>query len=244
MMKSTIARRSAVTSTARELRHPFEIKAFVAKYGGTANYKIRAKHAIYSQGEPADCVIYIQKGEAQVTVVSKHGKEAVIAVLEAGDLCGEGCLIGETLRLSTITAMTECVIARLDKATVNRAIHEDLAFAEFFSMYTLNQSAKLRDNLIDQLFNSSEKRLARILLLLTNFGQEGRSETVIKQIDQQTLARMVGTTRSRINFFMNKFRRLGYIEYNGRISVHSSLLGVVLHDQSSGELKKLEPGAA
>lgn len=227
-MKSIAITRSANAGKA------FDVKAFVAKYGGVVGSKIKARHTVYSQGDAADCVFYIQKGQAQVTIVSNHGKEAVLAMLEAGDFCGEGCLISEPLRLATVTTITECIVARLEKAAVNRAIHEDVRFAEFFAIYILNQTARLRENLIDRLFNSSELRLARILLVLTNFGQDGRTESVIDKIDQQTLARMVGTTRSRINYFMNKFRRLGYIDYNGRISVHSSLLGVVLNDQSPG----------
>ena len=230
-MRSAIATKPAIARMASEENYPFDVKAFVAKYGGVADSKIKAKRTLYAQGEPADCVFYIQKGQAQVTVVSQHGKEAVIAVLESSDLCGEGCLISEPLRLSTATTMTECIIARLEKDAVNRAIHQDVAVAEFFAKYILNQSARLRENLVDHLFNSSELRLARMLLVLTNFGQDGRSESVIDKIDQQTLARMVGTTRSRINYFMNKFRRLGYIEYNGKINVHSSLLGVILHEK-------------
>jgi CRP-like cAMP-binding protein len=169
-----------------------------------------------------------------------EGKEAVIALLGRGDFCGEGCLVGEPLRMATATAMTKCVVARLEKATVIRAIHEDAAFSEFLVAYVLKRTARLTDTLIDQLFNSSEKRLARVLLLLANYGKEGRSETVINKIDQETLASMIGSTRSRVNFFMNKFRKLGLIEYNGKINVHSSLLRVVLHDQTLGAFGDLE----
>jgi CRP-like cAMP-binding protein len=231
-LKSPIVTSSAIIGGATVVRPPFDVKAFVAKYGGMSGSKVKEKHAIYTQGERADYLFYIQSGQAQLTVVSEQGKEAVIAVLEAGDFCGEGCLVGELLRISTVTTTTECVIARLEKAAVIRAIHDDLTFAEFFAMYVLNRTVRLTDDLIDHLFNSSEKRLARALLLLANYGKEGRLETVINKVDQQTLAQMVGTTRSRINFFMNKFRRLGYIEYNGQIHVHSSLLSVVLHDPS------------
>jgi CRP/FNR family cyclic AMP-dependent transcriptional regulator len=219
---------------ASDTKPSFDPSAFVAKYGGVIGGRIQAKHALYSQGATADCVFYFQKGTAQLTVVSKHGKEAVIAVLGTCDFCGEECLVGEPLRLSTVTTMTESVVARLEKAAVIRAIHDDPRIAEFFAMYFLIRTVRLKDDLIDHLFNSSEKRLARILLLLANYGKEGRSEAVINKVDQQTLARMVGTTRSRVNFFMNKFRKLGYIEYNGRINVHSSLLNVVLHDQPLG----------
>jgi CRP/FNR family transcriptional regulator, cyclic AMP receptor protein len=212
----------------------FDPAAFVAKYGGVIAFKYGAKHTIYSQGDAADCIFYFQKGQAQLKVISKQGKEAVIAVIEAGDFCGEGCLIGEPLRMSTLATMTESIVSRLEKAAVIRAIHDDLAFAEFFVMYVLNRTVRLTDDLIDHMFNSSEKRLARVLLLLANYGKEGRVETVIAKIDHQTLAQMVGTTRSRVNFFMNKFRKLGYIDYNDHISVHSSLLNVVLHDQTDG----------
>ena len=186
------------------------------------------------QGDAADSIYYIKKGQIQLTVISMQGKEAVIAVLGAGDFCGEGCLVGEPLRMATATTMTQCVIVRLEKAIVIRAIHEDREFSEFLVTYVLKRTARLTDNLVDQLFNSSEKRLARILLLLANYGKEGRTETVINDVDQETLAQMIGATRSRVNFFMNKFRKLGLIEYNGRINVHSSLLRVVLHDQPLG----------
>jgi CRP-like cAMP-binding protein len=210
---------------------PFDPAVFVAKYGGATGFSYGAKHALYSQGDVADCIFYFQKGRAQIKVISKEGKEAVIAVVEAGDFCGEGCLVGEPLRMSTAATMTESLVLRLEKAAVIRAIHDDLTFAEFFLMYVLNRTVRLTDDLIDHMFNSSEKRLARVLLLLANYGKEGRVETVISKIDHQTLAQMVGTTRSRVNFFMNKFRKLGYIDYNDRISVHSSLLNVVLLDQ-------------
>jgi CRP/FNR family transcriptional regulator, cyclic AMP receptor protein len=216
------------------MQPPFDPAVFVAKYGGVIAFKYEAKHTIYSQGDAADYILYFQKGQAQLKVISKQGKEAVIALVEAGDFCGEGCLIGEPLRMSTLATMTESLVSRFEKAAVIRAIHDDSAFSEFFVMYVLNRTVRLTDDLIDHLFNSSEKRLARILLLLANYGKEGRVETVIARIDHQTLAQMVGTTRSRVNFFMNKFRKLGYIDYNDRISVHSSLLNVVLHDQASG----------
>jgi CRP/FNR family cyclic AMP-dependent transcriptional regulator len=161
-------------------------------------------------------------------------------VLGTSDFCGEGCLVGEPLRMMTATTMTQCVVVRLEKATVIRAIHEDPEFSEFLVSYLLKRTARLTDNLVDQLFNSSEKRLARILLLLANYGKEGRTETVINNVDQETLAQMIGATRSRVNFFMNKFRKLGLIEYNGRINVHSSLLRVVLHDQPLGMPAGLE----
>jgi CRP-like cAMP-binding protein len=214
-------------------RPQFNVKAFIAKYGGTAGTKVSAKQLVYSQGDQADCIYYIQAGTVHISVISEQGKEANIATLEAGDLCGEGCLIGDAVRTATAQAITECVVARLDKAAVMRAIHDDPTISEFFALYALRWSSKYKDDLLHQLFNSSEKRLARVLLTLTNFGKEGRSEPVIQNINQDTLARMVGTTRSRINYFMNKFRRLGYIEYNGTINVHSSLLNVILPDRST-----------
>jgi CRP/FNR family transcriptional regulator, cyclic AMP receptor protein len=218
----------------------FDPAQFVAKYGGVTGTRYPAKHILYSQGDDADCIYYFQKGQAQIKVLSEEGKEAVIAVVEAGHFCGEGCLIGEALRMSTVATMTECLVTRLEKAAVIRALHDDLQFAEFFVMYVLNRTVRLTDDLIDHMFNSSEKRLARVLLLLANYGKDGRVETVINKIDHQTLAQMVGTTRSRVNFFMNKFRKLGYIDYNDRISVHSSLLNVILHDNPISPLEGAE----
>jgi CRP/FNR family transcriptional regulator, cyclic AMP receptor protein len=202
--------------------------------------ELDARHAVFLQGDVADCIFYIRKGQIQLTVLSMEGKEAVIALLDAGDFCGEGCLVGEPLRMSTATTLTKCVIARLEKSAVIRAIHEDAEFSEFLVQYVLKQTARLTDTLVDQLFNSSEKRLARVLLLLANYGKEGRTETVINNINQDTLAQMIGSTRSRVNFFMNKFRKLGLIDYNGKIHVHSSLLSVVLHDQALGGSEALE----
>ena len=218
----------------------FNYGKFVSKYGGLLGRRYEAKQIIYAQGDPADCIFYIEKGRLQLAVVSVEGKEAVIAVLEEDDFCGEGCLVGEPLRMSTATAMTECIVTRLEKRTAIRAIHEDSEFSEFFLKYVLKQTARLTETLVDQLFNSSEKRLARVLLLLANYGKEGRADTVIGNVDQETLAQMIGATRTRVNFFMNKFRRLGFIEYNGHITVHSSLLRVVLHDQPLAA----PPGAA
>jgi CRP/FNR family transcriptional regulator, cyclic AMP receptor protein len=219
---------------------PFDPSVRLSKYGAPIVSDVGAKQTIFSQGDAADCIYYVQKGQIQLTVISMEGKEAVIAVLNAGDFCGEGCLVGEPLRMAGATTMTPCVVVRLEKATVIRAIHEDPDFSEFLVAYVLKRTARLTDNLVDQLFNSSEKRLARVLLLLANYGKEGRTETVINKIDQETLAQMIGATRSRVNFFMNKFRKLGLIEYNGKINVHSSLLRVVLHDQPLGTLDGLE----
>jgi len=223
----------------------FDPVAFVGKYGGVLGARYGPKHTLYAQGDEADCVFYFHKGQAQIKVLSKQGKEAVIAVVEPGYFCGEGCLVGEPLRMWTVTTMTDCIISRFEKASMIRAIRDDLTFAEFFVMYVLNRTVRLTDDLIDHMFNSSEKRLARILLLLANYGKEDRVETVINNIDHQTLAHMVGTTRSRVNFFMNKFRKLSYIDYNSdyssRISVHNSLLNVVLHDQPTGAVDVIGP---
>jgi CRP-like cAMP-binding protein len=242
-MTPPIVQPSATPGVIGKTRPTFDIHAFAAAYGGVTDVKIKPKQTIYAQGDPADCIFYIQEGRVQLAVVSEQGREAVIAILEAGSFCGETCLVGQPLHMATATAMTSGMTARLDKTAVMRAIHDDLAFAEFFVMYVLDETVRLRDNLIDHLFNSSEKRLARVLLLLADYGKEGRMEPVINKVDQQTLAQMVGTTRSRVNFFMNKFRKLGFIEYNGHISVHSSLLSVLLHDQPLGALSDSKPSA-
>jgi CRP/FNR family transcriptional regulator, cyclic AMP receptor protein len=223
---------------------PFDPCAYFTSHENISVLEIGENQSVFLQGNVADCIFYIQKGQVQLTVVSIEGKEAVIGLLDVGDFFGEGCLVGEPLRMSTATAMTRCVIARLEKAAVIRAIHEDAEFSEFLVQYVLKQTARLTDTLVDQLFNSSEKRLARILLLLANYGKEGRTETVINKIDQETLAQMIGSTRSRVNFFMNKFRKLGLIDYNGKIHVHSSLLSVVLHDQMLGVYERLEDPSA
>jgi len=213
---------------------PFDAKAFAAKYGGLTIINYQANTIVFAQGDAADCVFYIQQGKVKFSVVSEQGKEAVIAVLETGDLCGEGCLAVQPLRISTATTMTDCVMVRLEKASVVRAMHDNHAFCDFLMAHLLTQNVRLNDDLINHLFNSSEKRLARALLLLANYGKEVGEEHVIPKIDQQTLAKMIGTTRGRVSHFMNKFRRMGFIEYNGEIHVHSSLLNVVLHDQPTG----------
>jgi CRP/FNR family transcriptional regulator, cyclic AMP receptor protein len=186
---------------------------------------------VFSQGTPADAVFYIQKGKVKVTVLSEQGKEAVVAVLGPDEFCGEGCLTGQPVRLATATAMTECEIMRLEKAAMIRVLHEEPAFSEMFVSHLLARTIRVEADLVDQLFNSSEKRLARALLLLANFGKEGEPEPILAKISQETLAEMIGTTRSRVSAFMNKFRELGLIDYNGRIEVHRSLLNVVLHEQ-------------
>jgi CRP/FNR family transcriptional regulator, cyclic AMP receptor protein len=216
----------------RKAKLPFDPKVFLAKVnGGRVISNYWKDQTVFRQGDPANSVFYIQSGKVKATVVSEQGKEAVVAILGADDFFGEGCLAGQPLRLSTVSAMTECVIVRIAKADITRVIHEEPAFAELFISHLLSRNSRVEEDLVDQLFNSSEKRLARVLLLLANFGKEGRPEPVIAKISQETLAEMIGTTRSRVSFFMNKFRELGLIDYNGHIEVHSSLLNVVLHDQ-------------
>jgi CRP-like cAMP-binding protein len=215
----------------RKAKLPFDPKEFLLKVnGGRAVSDYRKDQTVFRQGEPANAVFYIESGKAKKTVVSEQGKEAVVALLNAGDFFGEGCLAGEMLRLSTVTALTKCTIARISKADITRVIHEEPAFAELFIAHLLARNSRVEEDLVDQLFNSSEKRLARTLLLLANFGKDGRPEPIIAKVSQETLAEMIGTTRSRVSFFMNKFRKLGLIDYNGHIEIHSSLLNVVLRD--------------
>ena len=216
----------------RKAKPPFDPKVFLSKVnGGRAISEYRKDKTIFRQGDPSDAVFYIQSGKVKTTVVSEAGKEAVVALLGTGDFFGEGCLTGQPQRLATVSALTECVIVRISKTDITRVIHEEPAFAELFISHLLARNSRVEEDLVDQLFNSSEKRLARTLLLLANFGKEGRPEPIIAKVSQETLAEMIGTTRSRVSFFMNKFRKLGLIDYNGSIEVHSSLLNVVLHDQ-------------
>ena len=211
---------------------PFDPKAFLAKAnGGRTISQYRKNKIVFSQGDPADSVFYIRVGKVKLTVISEQGKEAVVAIMGPDEFCGEGCLTGQLRRLATATAMTDCEIMRLDKETFVRVLHEEPAFSEMFVAHLLVRTSRVEEDLVDQLFNSSEKRLARALLLLANFGKDGKPEPIIAKISQETLAEMIGTTRSRVSHFMNKFRELGLIDYNGSIEVHSSLLSVVLHDQ-------------
>src|SRR5476651_1541612 len=210
---------------------PFDPKAFLAKVnGGRSITTYRKDQTVYTQGAPADSVFYIQSGKVRKTVVSEQGKEAVVALFGTGDFFGEGCLTGQPLRLATVRATAECVIVRITKADVIRVIHEEPAFAELFIAHLLARNSRVEEDLVDQLFNSSEKRLARVLLLLANFGKDGKPEPVTAEISQETLAEIVGTTRSRVSHFMNKFRKLGFIAYNGHLQIHSSLLSVILRD--------------
>jgi CRP-like cAMP-binding protein len=209
----------------------FDPIAFLTSVGEGRSIKEWSEgEVIFTQGDRADALFYIQEGKVKVTTISSHGKEAVVAILGSGDFFGEGCLAGQPLRISTVVTMGESVIARLNKAAVVRVLHDEPTFSELFTTHLLARNIRMEADLIDQLFNSSEKRLARLLLLLANFGQEGKPQPVIAKISQETLAEMIGTTRSRVSFFMNKFRRLGFIQYNGHLEVHTSLLSVVLHD--------------
>jgi len=217
---------------ATKRRPPFNPKSFLAKVGeGHSIGKYRRDRIVFSQGEPADAVFYIQRGKVKVTVISEQGKEAVVAILGTDEFFGEACLAGQAQRIATVTTMTDSVIARLGQEAVVRVIHQEPAFSEMFIAHLLSRAIRVEADLVDQLSNSSEKRLARLLLLLANFGKEGTPEPIIAKISQETLAEMIGTTRSRVGFFMNRFRKLGFIEYNGGIEIHSSLLNVVLHDQ-------------
>jgi CRP/FNR family transcriptional regulator, cyclic AMP receptor protein len=188
------------------------------------------KQGVFVQGDSADAVFYIQRGKVRLSVVSRKGKEATIGVLNEGDFFGEGCLAGQPLRMCTATAMTDCELMRIDKKSMMAVIHRERAFSDLFVTYLLTRNIRYEEDLVDQLFNSSEKRLARVLLLLANFGKDGKPEVAIPRISQETLAEMVGTTRGRVSFFMNRFRKMGFVQYNGVLEVHSSLLNVVLHD--------------
>ena len=214
-----------------KLKSLFDPKSFLTKVAeGRTIAEYSKDQMVFSQGDPADAVFYIQKGRVKLTVVSNTGKEAVIAILDTGDFLGEGCLAAQPIRMATATAISNGSIVRLEKAAMIRMLHDEPAFSEMFVSYLLSRNMRIEEDLVDQLFNSSEKRLARVLLLLSHFGKEGKPESVIAKISQETLAEMIGTTRSRVSFFMNKFRKMGFIEYNGGLHVHSSLLNIVLHD--------------
>jgi CRP/FNR family cyclic AMP-dependent transcriptional regulator len=213
----------------------FNPNTFLATIGeGRKNLTFPKKQGIFTQGDPADAVFYIQKGKVKLTVVSKTGREATIGILGEGDFFGEGALAGQALRMGSAGSMTDCEILRIDKKAMMNALHREHAFSDLFVAYLLARNIRYEEDLVDQLFNSSEKRLARVLLLLAHFGKDGVPETVVPKISQESLAEMVGTTRSRVSFFMNRFRKLGFVDYSGGpeggLQVHSSLLGVVLHD--------------
>jgi CRP/FNR family transcriptional regulator, cyclic AMP receptor protein len=217
---------------ARKQLKDFDPKIFLSTVAvGRTLLHYRAKQVIFSQGDSADAVFFIQEGRVKLSVLSKQGKEATIALLGKDDFLGEGCIASDQpLRLATATAVTDCSILKIEKAKMLRTLHEEHAFSDMFVGYVVERHNRTQADLVDQLFNSSEKRLARALLMLSRVGKRDKSETVIPRVSQGTLAEMVGTTRSRVNFFMNKFRKLGFIEYNGGLEVNSSLLSVVLHD--------------
>ena len=210
----------------------FDPRIFLAKVGtGKQVLEFHKNQHVFEQGDVADTVFYIQSGKVKLTVVSEQGKEAVVAILEPGQFFGEGCMNGHPLRIATTTAIEDCVITSITKDAMITAIHDEPKFSELFMTYLLTRNSRIEEDLIDQLFNSSERRLARLLLLLANFGKEGSPQPISPNISQETLAEMIGTTRSRVSYFMNKFRNLGLINYNGHIEVHSALLNAVLHDK-------------
>lgn len=213
-------------------RRVFDPKSFLARIGeGRSSLRYDKGQAIFSQGDVADAVFYIQKGKVKLSVVSAQGKEAVVAMLGTDAFFGEGCLAAQTLRNSSVTAMVDTTVMRIEKAAIVRVLHDEPAFSELFIAHLLNRNIRVEADLVDQLFNSSEKRLARLLLMMANYGNQGPPQPMIAKVSQETLAEMIGTTRARVSFFMNKFRRLGYINYNGHIEIHRSLLDVVLYDQ-------------
>ena len=213
-------------------KRDFDLKAFLATIGeGRKFVLVPKKQTIFAQGDPSDAVFYIQNGKVKLTVVSNDGKEATIGILSEGDFFGEGCLAGQSRRMASATALTDAAVLRIEKSAMMRVLHREHTLSDMFVAYLLARNIRYEEDLVDQLFNSSEKRLARILLLLAHFGKEGTPETVVPKIGQETLAEMVGTTRSRVSFFMNRFRKLGFIDYNSEgLQVHSSLLNIVLHD--------------
>lgn len=215
---------------------PFNVKSFLSAVGGAGGEgrtisKYRTNDKVFSQGDPADSVFFIQAGKVKVCIVSELGKEAVVAIHGKGDFFGEGCLNAQPLRLATVVAMNECSIMRIEKQAMIRVLATEHKFSDAFIAHLLARNARVEEDLVDQLFNSTEKRLARVLLLMANFGKEGKPEPVIAKISQETLAQIVGTTRSQVSTFMNKFRQLGFIRYNGDLEVHNSLLNVILHDK-------------
>jgi len=220
---------SAAAATRK--RREFDPATCLATIGqGRKNLVLRKKRVIFAQGDRADAVFYIQEGKVKLTVVSKSGKEATLGILNPGDFFGEGALAGQTVRMGFAVSITECQLLRIEKKAMMLALHREHTFSDMFVAYLLERNIRYEEDLVDQLFNSSEKRLARMLLLLAHFGKDGVPESVVPKISQETLAEMVGTTRSRVSFFMNRFRKLGFIHYNGGLQVHSSLLNVVLHD--------------
>jgi CRP/FNR family transcriptional regulator, cyclic AMP receptor protein len=233
-MSAIAATRKAKKNSARSPSRleSFRPDAFLSQAGvGRKIMEIRKDKPVFSQGDPGDSVFYIQKGKVRLAVVSEQGKEATVSMLGPGSFVGEDCIAGvQCVRMASAIAMTDCTVLRIEREEMMRVVHEEHVFSDVFVAYLLARNSRIQEDLIDQLFNSSEKRLARALLLLANFGKEGKPEPVIPSISQEMLAEMIGTTRSRVSFFMNRFRKLGFIEYNGSLEVHSSLLNVVLHD--------------
>jgi CRP-like cAMP-binding protein len=217
----------------RKATTAFDARAFLTKArAGRSVSTYRKKQVVFVQGDPADAVFYLEKGQIKLTVVSDQGKSAIVAVLDRGDFFGEGCLAGQPVRMATASAVTDASVVRVERQAMIRLLHERSPFSERFMAHLLARNVRIEEDLVDQLFNSTEKRLARVLLLLARFGKEGATEPMIPKISQEVLAEMVGTTRPRINEFMNKFRKLGFIDYNGGLHIHSSLLNVLLHDKS------------
>jgi CRP/FNR family transcriptional regulator, cyclic AMP receptor protein len=228
-MKLVEPKEAPVEKSAKDM---FDPKIFLAKVGaGKTILEFQKNQHVFEQGDVADTVFYIQKGKVKLTVLSEQGKEAVVAILEPGQFFGEGCMNGHARRIATTTAMEDCLITAITKTAMIAAIHDEPQFSELFMAYLLTRNSRIEEDLIDQLFNSSERRLARMLLLLANFGKEGSPQPISPNISQETLAEMIGTTRSRVSHFMNKFRKLGLISYNGHIEVHNSLLSAVLHEK-------------
>jgi CRP/FNR family cyclic AMP-dependent transcriptional regulator len=221
----------------------FDLETFAANFGGVTILKLKPGAVLFRQGEPADALFYLQEGHVQTTVVSRHGKEGILGIVEPGSFCGEGALLGNRFRVGTAVCLGSSVVARVERANVIRAIRQDPAIAEFFIAFALTSVVRLREKLVSQLFDSSEIRLARHLLILANC-DNGRREHVIRNVDQEALAQMIGTTRSRVNYFMNKFRRLGYIDYNGNIVVHGTRLNEALREPSFPPRAARKPTAA
>ncbi len=226
--------KAATTARAAKSRPAFDARTFLTSLAsvnaGRSSARYRPKDVVFRQGDPADAVFYVEKGKIQLTVVSEHGKEGVIAILGVGEFFGEGCLAGQARHMATASAMADLVVIRIEKEMMVSLLRDQPSLSAMFLAYVLSRNIQIEADLVDQLFNSSERRLARLLLLLANFGKDGRMEAVIPKVSQEMLAAKVGTTRSRINYFMNKFRKLGLIEYNGTLKVHTSLLNVVVHD--------------
>jgi CRP/FNR family cyclic AMP-dependent transcriptional regulator len=222
-----------------ERKSAFDPKAFLAKVGeGKTIAEYRNDQIIFVQGDVADAVFYILKGEVKLTVVSEQGKEAVVGIMGTGHFFGEGSLNGHPLRTATATAIDDCLVTRIAKAAMIAVMHDEPEFSQLFIAHLLSRNSRVEEDLVDQLFNSSERRLARLLLLLANYGRDAKPEPIVGKFSQETLAEMIGTTRSRVSFFMNKFRKLGYIEYNGKLEIHNSLLNVVLYDKPAIRTKE------